>query len=170
VLYCGDLPKSSAIEPVPAEPGRLNWFGSRKTEPIAQAADGTILLPASRAALHGEFLFYEKTKAKDNLGRWISPNDWASWSLAIAKPGEYSATATYGSGSSDGRTFEVSAGSARLIHRVQKTKGMDEAADFELGTVVFPQKGPATLSVKPVDSPKGLLINLRSIRLEPKKQ
>ena len=61
-----------------AEPGRTNWYGSRKAAPVAQAADGTLDLPASKAVIHGEFLLYEKTSVKDNLGRWISPDDWAS--------------------------------------------------------------------------------------------
>ena len=103
VLYSGNTQPPLDVEPVARQTGIANWFGSRKLIPVAAAADGSFDLPASRAVVHGEFLFYEKTKTKDDLGRWISGDDWAAWALDVKPPGKYAVKVSYGSPSAGGR-------------------------------------------------------------------
>jgi hypothetical protein len=169
VLYSGDKAPSLDVEPVKTQTGIPNWFGSRKSVPICAAADGSFDLPASKASIHGELLFYEKTKTKDDLGRWISGDDWAEWTLDVPQAGKYAVKVTYGSTSAGGRKLSLSNGSATTVHEIQKTGAHDKYSEFDAGTLTFGSRGPAVLSTRAVDAPKGLLINLHRIRLLPVK-
>jgi hypothetical protein len=165
VLYAGNTRPPLNVEPVASQSGIANWFGSRKLIPIAAAADGSFDLPASQAAVHGEFLFYEKTKTKDDLGRWISGDDWAAWALDVKQPGKYAVKASYGSPSAGGRKLLLSVGSAKIFHEIQKTGAFDKYEEFDAGTLTLTSPGVVTLSAQAVAAPKGLQINLHRIRL-----
>lgn len=154
------------VEPVAAN-AQCNWFGSRKVLPVSPNADGSIDLPAAKAEVHGEFLFYEKSKVKDDLGRWISPNDWASWKVNFARPGRYAVRIDYGSPSSDGRALRLTVGTAELLHRVEKTGGFDAFQPHDAGVITVAEPGSQVLAVRPHNAPKGLLINLRGVHLTP---
>ena len=77
--------------------------------------------------------------------------------------------ATYGSPSAGGRTLVLEVGSSRLLHEVHKTGSFDTFQEFAVGTLRLSAAGKVRLSARPVDAPKGLLINLKHIRLEPRR-
>jgi hypothetical protein len=169
-VLCSDRSQPQlVVDPVAAQPGRSNWYGSRKSIPIAPDADGQFDLTAAKATIHGEFLLYEKTKIKDDLGRWISGDDWASWVLDVSRPGSYTVKATYGSPSAGGRKLGLSVGPSQIAHEVRATGGFDKFQEFEVGSVTLQAKGPATFSARAIDAPKGLLINLQRVRLVPRR-
>ena len=167
VLYAGETVPPLRVETVASQSGISNWFGSRKSIPIGPAADGSFDLPASKAAVHGEFLFYEKTKTKDDLGRWISGDDWATWTLDVRQPGKYAVKVSYGSTSAGGRKLLLNVGSAKIVHAIQKTGAMDKYEEFDTGTLTLASSGIVAMSARAIDAPKGLLINLHRIRLVP---
>ncbi len=167
VLYAGNTLPPLNVEPVASQSGIPNWYGSRKMIPLLPAANGSFDLPASQAAVHGEFLFYEKTNSKDDLGRWISGDDWAAWALDVKQPGKYAVKVSYGSPSADGRKLLLSIGTAKIVHKIQKTGAFDKYKEFDAGTLTLASPEAVTLSVQAVDAPRGLLINLHRIRLVP---
>ena len=167
VLYAGETVPPFRVEPVASQSGISNWFGSRKSIPIGPAADGSFDLPASKAAVHGEFLFYEKTKTKDDLGRWVSGDDWATWTLDVRQPGKYAVKVSYGSTSAGGRKLLLNVGSVKIVHAIQKTGAMDKYEEFDTGTLTLASSGIVAMSARAIDAPKGLLINLHRIRLVP---
>ena len=61
---------------------------------ILQARDGSLSLPASAAALHGNTLQYEAGGGHDNVGYWTDPGDWADWEMKATKPGRFAVSAT----------------------------------------------------------------------------
>ena len=167
VLYRWRYRPPLNVEPVASQSGIANWFGSRKTIPLAPAVDGSFDLPAAQAIVHGEFLFYEKTKTKDDLGRWISGDDWAAWTLDVRHPGKHAVKVSYGSTAAGGRKLLLNVGSDKIIHEIRKTGAFDKYEEFDAGTVTLLSPGAVTLSARAVDAPKGLLINLHRIRLVP---
>ena len=76
---------------------------------------------------------------------------------------------TYGSSSAGGRKLGLSVGDWQTVHEIQKTGSFDKFREFDAGTIRLSAKGPVTLSVRPIDAPRGLLINLKRVRLEPKR-
>jgi hypothetical protein len=54
---------------------------------VKPAADGSLLLKASAAAIYGTTLVYEKRYS--NLGYWSSADDHAVWTLEVPKAGRY---------------------------------------------------------------------------------
>ncbi|MEJ0091709.1 MAG: alpha-L-fucosidase [Limisphaerales bacterium] len=56
--------------------------------PLTQSADGSIVLNAADADLHGG-LQYENGNGKDNIGYWTDPGDYASWTFKAGKPGKF---------------------------------------------------------------------------------
>jgi len=79
--------------------------------PIPPSADGTVVLPAHEATLHGSTLRYEPPAHKNTLGYWTKKEDWVSWEFTVAKPGKFSVEVLQGCGKgSGGADVEVSVG------------------------------------------------------------
>lgn len=132
---------------------------------LAQAADGTITLPAGEANLHGEAIQYESGHEHDNIGFWTRPEDWADWQFKVDKPGKFSVSAelaSLGTGK-----FEIAVGDGKLTATAPNTGNYVKFETVTLGDVEIAAKGRATLSIKAVRedwSP----INVRSVKLSPK--
>ena len=136
--------------------------------PIVQAADGSFDLPAAQAMIHSEKLFYEKGDTKDNLGRWIDVEDWASWKLRVNQPGRFRVLLTYSAPRGvHGGTFAVSAGGSSVSGKVQPTGAWETFREFEAGTLSVPTMGTVELALRAVEKPTAALMNLRRIRLVP---
>lgn len=133
--------------------------------PIAsQNPDGSVALRAAEAETHGEQVKYESGDGKDNLGYWIVPSDWASWTFNVTKPGKFEVTAeiaAQGSGS-----FTVDAGGQKLSSRSPNTGSYVKFETVRLGTLDIPRTGKTTLAVHPVAA-NWQPMNLKSIRLTP---
>ncbi|MBV9865332.1 MAG: hypothetical protein JO316_08285 [Abitibacteriaceae bacterium] len=165
LLYPRGTHPGFTIAPVAAQPERVNFYGSRK-QTMAQSPDGSFTLPAAKAFINGDDLFYEKTEIKDDLGHWVNAHDWASWRLNFQQPGRFRVLMSYGVPTgTDGGTYAVSIGDETLKGKVQPTGDWYKYQEFEVGTVSIPKAGKVEVSVKVVDKPKVALMNLHSIRL-----
>ena len=86
---------------------------------LAQDYDGSVVLPASEARLHGSDIKYESGPQRDNLGFWTNPDDWADWTFQVTKAGKFEVTAEIAA--PEKASLEVSVGDSR----VQGTAAVD---------------------------------------------
>lgn len=151
------------IEPVTAQADNLNNYGSRKTPPIQQDADGNFKLTADRAYLDGAALFTQGAAGEVNIGHWINADESVRWKLNVRSPGTFRVVATYAA-LGGGNRFSVQADQSALKVDRRSTGSWNVFQPFNLGTLAFPVTGPVTLEVRSADG-KPVLINLREICL-----
>jgi len=130
---------------------------------LAQRPDGVVRLPAGDADLHGG-LRYEHGGDKDNIGFWTNPEDTASWSFKVVRPGKFQISAeiaAVGSGK-----FEVLVAGQKLQGTAPATKNYATFVKTEVAGALDLAAGTVTLTVKPV--PAGWQpMNLRLVQLAP---
>jgi alpha-L-fucosidase len=134
--------------------------------PISQESDGAVRLMASEADLHGG-LQYEVGGGKDNIGFWTNPEDTASWTFKIDRPGKFKLTADIAAEASG--KFEVLMGEQKFAGTAPATGDYTKFKRTNLdGELDVASPGTVTLTVKPVvDGWQPM--NLRSLTLEPAK-
>ncbi len=132
---------------------------------LAQDYDGSVVLPASEARLHGSEIKYETGHQRDNIGFWTNPADWADWEFKVTRPGRFEVIAEIAA--LERAFLEVSVGTG------SSTKGRANASgDYgkfrvvNLGYLEIPSSGKATLAVHPVEE-GWHAVNLKAIRLKP---
>jgi len=131
---------------------------------LAQDYDGSLVLPASEARVHGSELKYESGHERDNLGFWFNPADWADWTFQVTKPGRFDVTAEIAT--LDKAALEVSVGDSRTQGTAAATGDYGKFKVARLGAIEISAPGMATLSVHPVKDGWHPL-NLKAIRLKP---
>jgi alpha-L-fucosidase len=131
---------------------------------ISQDYDGSVVLPASEARLHGDEIKYETGEQRDNIGFWTQPSDWADWEMTVTKPGKFEVIAEVAA--PQAASLEVSVGD-------QKTKGAATATgDYgrfrrvRLGTLEISSSGKVTLGLHAVQEGWHPL-NVKALRLQP---
>ncbi len=62
---------------------------------LEPAQDGSLVLKAAEATVHGETAQYESGNGKDNIGFWTNAADYISWGFRIQKPGVFNVKITY---------------------------------------------------------------------------
>jgi alpha-L-fucosidase len=130
---------------------------------ISQAPDGSVVLPASEAQLHGD-LKYESGPQRDNIGYWLNSDDWAAWEFKVTKPGKFDLSAEIAAPESAG--FEVSLGDQKTEGVAPVTGDYGKFAVTKLGVIAITSPGKIMLAVRP--RKEGWHpINLKSIRLSP---
>ena len=130
---------------------------------VQASADGSILLDAESATLHGSQLLIEHGKERSNIGYWNDPGESASWMLEVTKPGKYllrMETAT----PHEGAVLRVE-GPAKLAFTAPDTDGYQKYTRTEVGELELPA-GRLPLRLQPVaDGWKP--VNVRSVELIP---
>ena len=163
-----------AFEPIPLLPDPydtvvvVELVGPPKVDTaIRQAEDGTVILPARRANIHGATARYECGGGKDNIGFWTNPKDWVSWEFVVKRGGRFEVEITYacdrGTG---GAEYVVEVDGRRLRGTVKETGSWTKFVTEKLGEISLPA-GRFVLSVKPVRMPGYAVMNLKQIVLEP---
>jgi hypothetical protein len=135
---------------------------------IQPNADGTVLLHAKDAAIHGSTVRYEPEPHKNTIGYWTKKDDWVSWDFAISKPGSYKVEALQGCGPGSGGSeviFRV--GEQQLKMKVRETKHFQDFIPRDIGTVIFKEPGEYQLKVQPETKPGVAVMDLRQVRLIP---
>jgi arylsulfatase A-like enzyme len=133
-----------------------------------QAADGSILLPARTAEVHGVQLRYEPLPHKNTLGFWVRADDWASWEFMVKKPGEFELSISQGCGKgSGGSEVEFTAAGQTLTTRVEDTGHFQIFKERKLGSIRIDKPGPAVLTVKVKTKPGVAVMDLRQVTLTP---
>ena len=134
------------------------------TVPILQNADGSILLRASDAGLHGSQIQYESGSSHDNIGYWFHPDDWAEWNFRVSQPGKFAITAEIAAPSP--ASFQVSVAGQDFHCTTPKTADYFHYTPLQIGAIEIPTAGDITLAVHPVKD-GWQPVNLRSIELQP---
>jgi hypothetical protein len=142
-------PAALVINPVPAQAGRQNFFGSTKSSPVAPDASGNFELTARAARMHGSKLLYQKKPEGESIGRWIEAGDYLSWKVQVKEPGRYQVVITYSSTSAgNSLLLEVLRPQAEepvqlttLKWEKQTTGGWEKFKEFPVGTLDFRETG-----------------------------
>jgi len=137
---------------------------------VVQRPDGVVLLAAERADIHevrGRGSPQVESKyGKPNIGFWVDPRDWVSWTFKVTKPGGFEVileVATTGESS-----LTVTVGKQKLKVRVPNTGGYDSFRTLRAGKLTLRKAGMYTLVVRP--NRRGWSpVNLRSVTLKPAK-
>jgi len=138
---------------------------------LKQAKDGTVILKASNATVHGDTARYESGGGKDNIGFWTDPQDYVTWDFKVTTTGRFNVEITFAcSPGSGGSEYSVSVAEQELIGTVRETGSWTEFVSEKLGTVKISKAGVYTLTVKPKTMPRGAVMNLKSITLVPIKE
>ncbi|MCU0782746.1 MAG: alpha-L-fucosidase [Verrucomicrobia bacterium] len=131
--------------------------------PIVQESDGSVRLMANEANLHGG-LQYESGAGKDNIGYWINPEDSASWTFRVDRPGKFKVSAEIAAQAAG--KFEVLASGQKVQGTAPATKDYTKFKRTNLTGTLLLAAGSVTLTVKPV-AEGWQPMNLRSLKLEP---
>ncbi len=150
--------------PVPLAPAAM-MLAPRVIHP---QADGSVVLRAPDATIHGSSPQLETKGTTDDIGYWGTASDSVSWEFTIPAPGRYAVSAAYSCDApAAGAAFRVEAGGQSVTGTTASTGSWDTFAAHPLGTLTFSQSGRQTLSVKPQATPPWIGIALRSVTLTP---
>ena len=131
---------------------------------LAQESDGSVVLPASEARLHGGAIQYEAGDQRGNLGFWTDPDDWADWTFQVTRPGKFEVRGEFAS--LEPASLEAAVGDSRTSGAVSATGDYGRFRAVKLGVIEIASPGKVTLAVRPVKDGWHPL-NLRAIRLKP---
>jgi alpha-L-fucosidase len=132
--------------------------------PISQRADGSVVLPAGMASLHGSALQYETGGPKDNIGYWFRPEDWADWDLKVKFPGRFKVIAEIATPALT--SFHLSVAGQTLRSAAPVTTDFDTYQSISLGTVEISSTAPVTLAIHPIKD-GWQPMNVRCVTLKP---
>ena len=136
--------------------------------PIGRAANGTFILDAADAEIHGGSPRYEKDGQKDQIGFWHDPRDSVSWAIRVGKAGTYQVTVTYScQPGAEGSQFAVEVDGQVLIGQSRSTQSWSTYRTDSLGKFRLARAGNSTLVVKPRTEPAWKVIGLKRVTLTP---
>ena len=109
-------------------------FPGNKPEKVEPAADGTLVLPASKCEVYGKTLEYmPEDKA---LGWWNSADDRAMWKLGGVKAGKYDVWFEWScADESAGNTFVLKARDHELKGKIPTTGSWQKHKKAKFGTI-----------------------------------
>jgi lysophospholipase L1-like esterase len=130
-----------------------------------------ILLPASKATVHGEMLRYEPQTNKNCLGYWTRSEDWAEWKFNVERPGVYDLEVWQGCGKGNGGSdVRVEVAGQNFDFVVDETGHFQSFMPRKLGRVHFWKAGEFTLAIKPQNKKAAAVMDIRQARLTPVEQ
>jgi len=138
------------------------------TKPFVTAAnkDGTFVLSAHHAVVHGELLRYEPQPHKNTVGYWANARDWCEWPIEVSEPGAYDVHILQGCGQGHGGSrVQISVGSSKLTFTVEDTGHFQNFKERHVGTLQLAEARRQALKVVPVNKAKGAVMDVRRIRL-----
>ncbi|HSU53878.1 MAG TPA: alpha-L-fucosidase [Candidatus Dormibacteraeota bacterium] len=140
--------------------------GPPDVQPVAlqQRRNGSVLLPANEANLHGHTFKYESGGALDNIGYWTTPEDWAEWEFQVKRPGKFAVSAVIAAPASG--AFELSLAGQTLRCAAPNTGSYTAFKSVPLGIMEVRNIGKAILAVRPIEN-GWQPMNLKSIQLTP---
>jgi len=142
--------------------------GSIVPRPVEQAKDGSLVLKAAEAIVHGHAARYESGGGKDNIGYWTDPEDYVTWGLKVTMPGTFDVEITYAcANGAGGSEYTVAIAEQKLGGTVGDTGNWVAFTTHKLGKVKIAKADTYTLSVKPKTMPHMAVMNLKSVTLTP---
>ncbi len=131
-----------------------------------QKPDGTILLLATNATVHGKTIRYEPQPHKNTIGYWTKADEWVSWDFRVNTPGRFDVALTQSCGNGSGGSEVVfSIGDQAINDLVPETGSFTNWTNRIIGTFTLNTAGPYTVSVKPQTKPGLAVMDLRAITL-----
>ena len=131
---------------------------------IIQDFDGSVVLAASEARVHGDQIRYETGDQRDNLGFWMDPADWADWEFTVTKPGRFEVSAEVAG--PEAASLEASIGAEKIKAKFPATGDYGRFRRVRLGRLEISNSGKATLALHAVAEGWHPL-NVKSLRLTP---
>lgn len=133
--------------------------------------DGSVLLHACEAVIHGASPAYEHNHGKDQIGYWQNPRDSVSWSFAVDRPGSYTVGLTYSCAKGcAGSVFDLLVGGEKISGTTSETGSWSTYRTDALGEIEFEEAGTLTLTVQPRAEPQWKSMGLQSILLKPEEK
>ncbi len=164
-LSLASIRPALGAEPPATPDAPADHQGSRQV--VAASEDGSFLLHARDASVHGSTVRYEPAPHKNTVGYWTKLEDWVSWEFEVTKPGTYEVEVLQGCGTgSGGAEVEISAGGKSLSFIVDDTGGFQNFVPRKIGVLTLPA-GRQTITVKPKTKPGMAVMDLRQIVLRP---
>jgi putative membrane-bound dehydrogenase-like protein len=140
-------------------------FPGNKPEVVTAAADGALLLPATKAEIYGSNVILEEKY--HNLGFWRSQDDHAVWWIDVPRAGKYDVELDYAcDGAATGNRFLLQAGVNQLTGPVPSTGSWDTYKQARVGAIDL-ATGKQRVVFRSADRIHTYLIDLRSVRLVP---
>ena len=150
------------------KPPRKVFEGNQPALVRPEAFRGELWLLATTAEIYGNTLVFEPHYS--NLGYWASDNDHAVWSIEIQQAGTYSVALEYAcADETAGGSFEISVDGEVLQGTVAGTGNWDTYTTVQVGELKL-TKGRHGVVMRPAQTPRGAMIDLKGIRLRPKRK
>ena len=140
-------------------------------EPVVTAeADGSFVLKAAEADIHGATAQYEVSGLHDYIGEWTSPADYVTWTLKVSPQDaarRYAVEVTYSClAQYEGSSFEVELAGAKLTGTVISTPATNRYRTEKFGELEA-RAGKQTLAVRITQIKNGPAMSLHQVRLVP---
>ena len=133
-----------------------------------QRPDGSIVLLATNAVVHGKTIRYEPQPHKNTIGYWTKAEDWVSWDFRVNQPGTFAVTLTQSCGKGSGGSEVVfSVASQNIRDVIPETGSFTSWTNRTLGTFNLSTAGVYTLTVKPLTKPGIAVMDLRAVQFAP---
>ncbi|HTD66319.1 MAG TPA: hypothetical protein VK846_07305 [Candidatus Limnocylindria bacterium] len=132
-----------------------------------QKSDGSIILLATNAVVHGKTIRYEPQSHKNTIGYWTKVDDWVSWNFEVNTPGKFDVMLTQACGKgSGGSEVNFVIGEQVLKDIVPDTGAFTNWTNRVIGTFTLDRAGEYTIAVKPVKKPGLAVMDLRAITMK----
>jgi alpha-L-fucosidase len=144
----------------------LDVAGEPEVEKVVlrQNPDGSIMLSATLADIHGRAARVETIEVQANIGWWTDARDSVSWQFKIDRPGRFDVTAVIATPAESSK-FDISLAGRTWTAEATNTGSYQTFKPVKLGEIELPQ-GAHELSIKPVPD-QWQPINIRSVLLTP---
>ncbi len=129
---------------------------------LTQNADGTLTLSPSDAIAHGEIKIEQKAGGKDNLGFWMSADDFVEWNFKAVRAGKYEISAEVAA--PDATSLDLVLGTQKVRAAIPQTGDYATFQKATLGTIEIAAPGNVTLQLKTAADWKP--INLRALNFK----
>ena len=140
-------------------------FAGNSPKTIRPGEDGSIVIPATAAAIYGPTLVFESKYR--NLGYWQSKDDYAVWTIELPASGAYDVEIDYAcDNSTAGNVLLLSTDGRELRGSVPGTGTWDNYRTWKPGRIEL-RRGTNRLTASTPTPPQGAMIDLRTIRLKP---
>ena len=163
-----NLPKQHGLGEIPVIKISCEAKPDVLDQAITALDNGSIILSAEGAKIHGKTARFESDENKRCIGYWTNANDWLSWRLEVPRNGDYDVFLTWACPAGvEGTDFSIKVrgnSSRELRAKVEKTNSWKDFKKRKIGRL-FLVNGVQQISLKPLEKRGIAVMNLRSIEL-----
>ncbi len=141
-------------------------------EPVVYSPNdkGEIVLPAHGAVVHGEKLRYEPQPHKNTVGYWQNEDDWCEWKFSSPVNSTYQIYLLQGCGKGQGGSVvRCQIGNHQIEFKVEDTGHFQNFKERLIGEILIESGKDLSVSLIPLNKAKAAVMDVRQLRLVPKK-